>query len=407
MGIKTTVRLMLEKMIGKFGYTMVRNHELEKYRVVIDEHVVPFREEDFANRKQGQHSVGWIIPPPGKGSGGHMTLFRTIGILSDLGLHHKIYICDGGPGDPSVDWRGAVKDFYGVDLKDNEIYPSISDMTYSDAIVATSWYTAYVARNFNNCVSKFYFVQDFEPFFFARGSEYSFAENTYRFGFRGITAGHWLAEKLHDEYGMETQPFFFAYDRNIHIARKKEDNRNRIFCYARPNTERRAFEMAVLALEALARRVPDVEVVFAGQKLEGYHFAFDYRDLGILRIEELSKVYSQCDMCLVLSMTNLSLLPMEVMASGSVVVSNQGENNSWLLNDQNAILVDTDPLSMAKTMEYYLKHKEELEKRRAEGLAYVKQFTWETEIEKVYRFMVESIEADLINLKNKRTEDDL
>ena len=77
------------------------------------------------------------------------------------------------------------------------------------------------------------------------------------------------------------------------------------------------------------------------------------------------------------------------------------------MNDQNAILVDTDPLSMAKTMEYYLKHKEELEKRRAEGLAYVKQFTWETEIRKVYRFIVESIEADLINLKNKRTEDDL
>ena len=405
MGIKTTARLMLEKMIGKFGYTMVRNHELEKYRVVIDEHVVPFREEDFANRKQGQYSVGWIIPPPGKGSGGHMTLFRTIGILSDLGLHHKIYICDGGPGDPSVDWRGAVKDFYGVDLKDNEIYPSISDMTYSDAIVATSWYTAYVARNFNNCVSKFYFVQDFEPFFFARGSEYSFAENTYRFGFRGITAGHWLAEKLHDEYGMETQPFFFAYDRNIHIARKKEDNRNRIFCYARPNTERRAFEMAVLALEALARRVPDVEVVFAGQKLEGYHFAFDYRDLGILRIEELSKVYSQCDMCLVLSMTNLSLLPMEVMASGSVVVSNQGENNSWLLNNENAILVETDPLRMAETMAYYLGHKEELERRRKIGLEYVKQFTWEEEIKKVYEFVVRSIETDLKNLKDKEMEE--
>ena len=92
---------------------------------------------------------------------------------------------------------------------------------------------------------------------------------------------------------------------------------------------------------------------------------------------------------------------MEVMASGSVVVSNQGENNSWLLNDQNAILVDADPLSMAKTMEYYLKHKEELEKRRAEGLAYVKQFTWETEIEKVYRFMVQNIEEDLANRKSK------
>ena len=395
MGIKTTIRLTLEKIIGKFGYTMVRNHELEKYRAVIDEHVVPFSEEDFANREQGQYSVGWIIPPPGKGSGGHMTLFRTIGILSDLGLHHKIYICDGGPGDPSVDWRGAVREFYGVDLGDNEIYPSVADMTYTDAIVATSWYTAYVARNFNNCVSKFYFVQDFEPYFFARGSEYFLAENTYRFGFRGITAGNWLAEKLRDEYGMETQPFFFSYDRKIHQAKEKADTVNRIFCYARPNTERRAFEMAILALEALARKVPDLEVVFAGQELHGYQFAFSYKDMGILKIEELSRVYSQCDMCLVLSMTNLSLLPMEIMASGSVVVSNQGDNNSWMLNDGNAILVETDPLRMAETMAYYLEHKEELERRRKIGLEYVKQFTWEEEIKKVYEFVVKSIETDM------------
>lgn len=85
MGIKTSARLLLEKIIGKFGYTMVRNHELEKYRVVIDERIVPFCNEDFQNRKKNQYTVSWIMPPPGKGSGGHMTLFRTIGILSIWG----------------------------------------------------------------------------------------------------------------------------------------------------------------------------------------------------------------------------------------------------------------------------------------------------------------------------------
>lgn len=395
MGIKTTIRLMLEKMIGKFGYTMVRNHELEKYRVVIDQKEVLFDREAFEKRNPNQYTVGWVIPPPGKGSGGHMTLFRTIGILSDLGLRHKIYICDGGPGDPSIDWKNAVKEFYGVDLGKNEIYHAISEMTYTDAVVATSWYTAYVVRNFQNCVSKFYFVQDFEPYFFPMGSEYYFAENTYRFGFRGITAGNWLADKLHKEYGMETQPFFFSYDRAIHKPQPKRDQRNRIFCYARPNTERRAFEMAVLALEKLAEKVPDLEVVFAGQKLYGYDFHFAYRDMGILRIDELSNVYSQCDMCLVLSMTNLSLLPMEIMASGSVVVSNQGENNAWMLDDSNAIIVDTDPISMADTMAKFLENKQELEKRRAVGLEYVKQFTWENEIKKVYDFIVKSIETDM------------
>ena len=401
MGIKTTIRLQLEKIIGKFGYTMVRNHELEKYRVVIEQKEIPFDEQACHRRDARACSVGWVIPPPGKGSGGHMTLFRTIGILSDLGLHHKIYICDGGPGDPTIDWKQAVKDFYGVDLGENEIYPSISDMTYTDAVVATSWYTAYVVRNFHNCVSKFYFVQDFEPYFFPLGSEYYFAENTYRFGFRGITAGNWLAEKLRDEYGMETQPFFFSYDRAIHKPQKKQDDVSRVFCYARPNTERRAFEMAVLALEKLAEKIPDLEVVFAGQKLYGYDFRFRYKDMGILAIEELSQVYSQSDMCLVLSMTNLSLLPMEVMASGSVVVSNQGANNSWMLNDNNAVIVDTDPISMAETMAHYLPHKEEMEPKREAGLAYVKQFTWEKEIERVYDFIVKSVETDLRKIREK------
>lgn len=111
MRIKTSVRLILERIIGKFGYTMVKNLELDKYRLLIDENVTLFCEKDFKNRDTKQYTVSWIMPPPGKGSGGHMTLFRTIRILSDLGLRHKIYICDGGAGDPTVDWRGAVREF--------------------------------------------------------------------------------------------------------------------------------------------------------------------------------------------------------------------------------------------------------------------------------------------------------
>lgn len=405
MKVKTAARQVLEKVIGKFGYTMVRNHELGDYRVVIDEHQVPFDPDAFAKRDKTRYTIGWVIPPPGKGSGGHMTMFRTIGILSDLGFRHKIYVCGEGISNTAEEWKQAVKEFYGVDLGENEIYPTTADMTYTDAVVATSWYTAYVVRNFSNCVSKFYFVQDFEPYFYPMGSEYYFAENTYRFGFRGITAGNWLAEKLRDEYGMETQPFFFSYDRQIHQAGEKKDTVNRVFCYARPSTERRAFEMAVLALEKLSEKVENLEVVFAGQKLDGYDFRFRYRDMGILKIEELSRVYTQCDMCLVLSMTNLSLLPMEVMASGSVVVSNQGPNNAWLVNDENAVIMEPDPISMAETMAYYLEHKEKLAEKRAAGLEYVKQFTWEQEIQKVYDFMKQSIEKDSIETEKKLQEE--
>ena len=273
-------------------------------------------------------------------------------------------------------------------------------MRHADAVIATSWFTAYVVDKFDNALTKFYFVQDFEPYFYPVGAEYCFAENTYKMGFRGITAGGWLAQKLHDEYGMETMGFHFSYERELYQPRKKKDQVKRVFYYARPYTERRAFELGILALEQLAKKVPELEVVFAGQKLVGYEFGFRYTDMGILKLEQLCDVYSQCDMCLVLSMTNLSLLPMEIMASGSVVVSNKGVNNEWLLNESNAIMVDSTPDAIANEMAYYFEHPELLEEKRNNGFACVEQFTWKDEICKVYEFMVKSIDSDV---KNKET----
>ena len=67
--------------------------------------------------------------------------------------------------------------------------------------------------------------------------------------------------------------------------------------------------------------------IFAGENLDKYKIPFKHENLGSVPINKLSDVYGKCDMCLVLSGTNISLLPLEVMASGSVVVGNDGENN--------------------------------------------------------------------------------
>ena len=37
---------------------------------------------------------------------------------------------------------------------------------------------------------------------------------------------------------------------------------------------------------------------FAGQKLIGYEFKFQYKDMGIMRLDEHSDMYAQCDLCL-------------------------------------------------------------------------------------------------------------
>lgn len=400
MGLKKLIR----SVFNKNGYEIVKITgerppvpESDKKDILFEDGFivgtdkVPFSQSDYEARDREYVTVNWVIPQPGIGSGGHMTIFRTIDHIGRHGIRSKIY-CYGGDGLASSEGlRDFVKQYYDVDLAHNEIYPDTSKMGYADGIIATSWNTAYFVKNFDNCRAKFYFVQDFEPYFYPVGSDYYFAENTYKMGFKGITAGYWLKNKLRDEYGMDTFGFRFAYDSALYKPHVKEDDRDRVLFYARPYTERRAFEAGVLALEVLAEKRPDLEVIFIGQKLDDYKFGFNYRDLGIVDIRDLAGVYGQCDMCLVLSATNLSLLPMEVMASASVVVSNYGPNNEWLLNEENSVLVDCDPLIIAERMGYFLENKGELEKYRSACRKYIEGITWEEELRKVAEFIKSNV----------------
>lgn len=78
--------------------------------------------------------------------------------------------------------------------------------------------------------------------------------------------------------------------------------------------------------------MPEVEVVFAGWDISTFEIPFKHRDMGIMSVDKLSKVYSQCDLCLIISNTNLSLLPLEVMASNSVAVcSKELTVHGWLM----------------------------------------------------------------------------
>ena len=254
-------------------------------------------------------------------------------------------------------------------------------------------------KNFHNTVSKFYFIQDFEPYFYAHGSEYSFAENTYTFGFRGITAGDWLRDVVKRDYGMEAMSFRFSYDRKIYYPRPKQSERPTVFFYARPVTPRREWELGMLALSELWKRVPQLEVLFAGWDVSTYDIPFPHKNMGVVSMETLAELYTQSDLCLVISGTNLSLVPLEIMGCGRLAVCTKGENSSWMVTEENAVLVDPEPIQIADTMEYYLKHPREREEICRKGMAFAEQTSWEKEADKVYDAMMNWIAEDEKKLK--------
>lgn len=373
------------------------------YEFVVDRGAhTPFSVEDYEKHKEEKTILNWVIPEPGIGGGGHINIFRFVTRLQKLGFHNRIYLMYPGQFTSDKKCEQFLEKYYEIDCSDIEVHIHLSDMEYAHGVIATSWQTAYAVKRFDNAISKFYFVQDYEPLFFPVGSEYTFAENTYRFGFRGITAGDWLRDKLHAEFGMITDSFSFSYDRELYTPGQKRDNRNRVFFYARPYTARRAFEFGMVVLTEVAKRVPQLEVVFAGEDISKYKIGFKHVNAGIVPLSELSDLYAQCDMCLVLSNTNLSLLPLEVMASNSVAVCTKGANSEWLVNDENSIMVDFEVNDVIEKMVYYLEHKEELEEKRQMGLKFAATTSWDREAQKVKEALLRGISEDEENISAGR-----
>ena len=373
------------------------------YEFIVDKpgSVTAFSKEDYEAHKDDKPTLNWVIPEPGIGSGGHINIFRFVTGIQKLGIHNRIYLMYPGQFTSDQSCEEFLEKYYGIDCNDIEVHVHLSDMKFAHGIVATSWQTAYAVRRFNNVISKMYFVQDFEPLFFPVGSEYTFAENTYKFGFRGITAGDWLKDKLRDEYGMKTDSFLFSYDSDLYKPAKKRDDKKRIFFYARPYTARRAFEFGILALTEVAKRIPNLEIVLAGEDVSKYKIDFNYINSGIVPLSQLADLYSQCDICLVLSNTNLSLLPLEVMASGSVAMCTKGANSEWLVNDDNSIMVDFSIEDVVEKLEYYLTHEKELDEIRQKGIEFAQKTSWDNEIRKVYDAVLKNISEDEKNISSR------
>jgi glycosyltransferase involved in cell wall biosynthesis len=327
-------------------------------------------------------SINWIIPPFGRGSGGHLNIFRFIHHLEILGFECRIIIFGEHQLRSSEQAKREITDWF-FPLQ-AEVYIGLGNAPPAEITVATSWQTAYAVRNFQATAHRCYFVQDFEPWFYAAGTEYAFAEETYRFGFIGITAGDWLATKLANNYGMKTSSVGFSYDYDRYTPRlRREPEVRKVFFYARPPTLRRAFELGLLVLNEVTKRLPDVRVVFAGWDISSYAIPFDHLNAGVLSLDELPDLYSQCDVALVLSFSNLSLLPLELMACGTPVVSNRGPFTQWLLNDSNARLADPTVEDLAQAVCDILEDKDEQARLRQAGLETAQKTSWVTEAEKM------------------------
>jgi GT2 family glycosyltransferase/2-polyprenyl-3-methyl-5-hydroxy-6-metoxy-1,4-benzoquinol methylase/glycosyltransferase involved in cell wall biosynthesis len=262
-----------------------------------------------------------------------------------------------------------------------------------DAAIATLWSTAYPMVRSRSADRYFYFVQDFEPMFYPAGSVYAVAEETYRLGLYGIVNGPTLKE-VYRSYGGIAAYFTPCVDTTLFRPpdEPRDDDVFTVFLYARPGHPRNCYELAMASLRLAKQGLGDrLRVVAAGSEQQEQLEEDWIENLGMLPYRETAELYRRCHAGLALSVSmHPSYIPMELMASGALVVSNSNPANGWLLRDrENALLAPAIVEGLASALHAGLTDTDlraRLTERALEDVR-SRHSDWEREIDAVHAYL--------------------
>lgn len=289
--------------------------------------------------------IGWLTSPPGAGSGGHTTMLRMVEALESAGHKCVLLLYDRYHGDAARHERVIRQWWPRVRAQVRDVDEGFDGL---DACVATAWPTAHVlAARCQQRLHRFYFVQDFEPFFHPVGTCYALAEDTYHFGFRCITVGPMVAEILRTECGIASTVAEFGCDSQTYRLTNLGD-RSGVICYAKPGVARRGYHIAVAALADFHRRHPEQDIHLFGDRPRD--LGFPVTQHGRITPRQLNDLYNHTIAGLALSFTNISLTPEEMLAAGTIPVLNDSRYARSGLTNPHAVWAPPTPGALSDAL---------------------------------------------------------
>ena len=292
--------------------------------------------------------------------GGYITKFNLARKLAEQGIRTRILTVD--PTEPLPrDWRGQVEAYAGLAGLFDQVEVAFArdrdapvEVSPDDAFIATTWWTAHIARAALGSVrrSRFlYLIQEYEPFTFPMGSWSAMAASTYGFPHVAMFSTEYLRE------------FFAAHGYGVYANGPEEGERRslsfqnaitavpaptveelsarrgrRLLFYARPEAHgaRNMFELGVLAIAGAV----DAGILDAEWELHGIGSVEGRDRIGVAPgryIDVLPKrdqagyadVLRDHDVGLALMSTpHPSLVPLEMASAGMLTVTNTFETKT-------------------------------------------------------------------------------
>jgi len=357
-----------------------------------------------------------VIPDFAKGGGGHMTIFRMILHLEKAGHKCTVWVknfsYERHPEGPRM---SAIKFYQPINA---QVLPLSTHFAFArgDAIIATSWDTVEIVCANQSFHDYFYLVQDYEPYFYPRGSESLEAELTYSANIKTICASSWLDTIMRDKFNRKSTYFSLSYNPSIYSP-KESENRTmsfsqgghqaseniasppgnnpivRIAFYARFRTGRRAVSLALKAIEKLKQSSYTICVELFGEHKGQVKLPSNVvgHDNGILEPVQLAELYQSCDIGLTFSATNYSLVPQEMMACGLAVIEIDNDSTRSVYPEGVLVLAEPSARAIADAIDNLATDQGRREEIANNGLRWVQQTSWDLSFQKVESFICNEV----------------
>ena len=328
---------------------------------------------------QNVKTITFIIPGMKKYSGGRTSILRLGTSLSRRG--YKInYISYLGQSVEEMQKIAKVnlESYEGTFFTKKEMMS-----VQTDVIVATDWRSVYFAKRCSGY--KMYFIQDYEPYFHSYGDEFWLAKKTYQLGFHMVSLGAWNKYKIEKECNVGgIQVVDFPYEKSEY-SYKKRDYSN--------FSEKRQYKMAVYIKED-GKRLPiltqiilkglkelfktqekDLEIFFFG--MSGKEKTIVGKNLGKLGKKDLERLYHEVDFGMVASMSNISLIPYEMIATGLPIIEFQDGTFPYFFEEGSAILTSFSYKELYEEVKKYIDNPIELVKMEQLAYKQLECLSWE------------------------------
>lgn len=306
--------------------------------------------------------------------GGYIAKFHLARKLVERGYRVRVITVDQCVEDLPA-WRREIAAYEGLEDIFDRIEVScrfdrsrVLEMSPSDQVIATTWWTAYIANDLLASLdaNRFvYLIQEYEPYTFPMGSYFALARASYDFPHVALYSTGLLQSFFRDQrigyvHGGRDSTDDHDFFENAIIRYPEVDppvrdghGPRRLLFYARPEAHaaRNMFEVGYLALATAIE-----QGAFDGEDWEFHGIGSSHGDiplpagntlrmLGKFGLSEYKARLLEYDLGLALMYTpHPSLLPLEMAAAGMAVVTNSCQNKTReKMSEISTNLLSADP----------------------------------------------------------------